>query len=324
MRVVMLHAFGPPQNLVVEVVPDPAPGPGQVLVAVHLANVTFVETQIRAGHPPHPAMTPALPVVLGNGVGGTVSAVGPDVDRSLIGRRVVTTTGGTGGYAEKVVVDAANLVDVPGGLGLAPAVALLADGRTALALVEAAALRPGDVVLVEAAAGGVGSLLVPLAVAAGATVIAAVGGRSKAEVAARRGPSVTVDYGEPGWADEVRRHRGSVDVVFDGVGGEIGLTAFGLLRQGGRFCSFGMASGSFTAVPAGEAQQRHISVLRGVALDPVEMRRLTVAALDLAVAGHLHPLIGQTFPLAGAADAHGAMAARATVGKTLLVVTETD
>src|SRR5580704_9267321 len=158
-RAVVLSEFGPPQNLAVAEVPDPVPGPGQVLVDVHFASITFVETQVRAGRAPNPAMLPSLPAILGNGVGGVVASVGAQADPALAGRQVITTTGGSGGYAERVAADAAGLIEVPAGLALADAVALLADGRTAVALVRAADLRAGQTVLVEAAAGGVGSLL---------------------------------------------------------------------------------------------------------------------------------------------------------------------
>ena len=179
MLAVMVAEFGPPSVLVPADLPDPVPGPGQVVVEAAFANITFVETQIRAGHPPNPAMTPALPAVLGNGMGGVVSAVGEGADPGLAGTRVVTSTGGSGGYAQRCTVPADGLIQIPDLLPTDEAVALLADGRTALALADAAAPRPGETVLVEAAAGGVGSLLVQLAKHAGARVVALAGGPRK-------------------------------------------------------------------------------------------------------------------------------------------------
>src|SRR3954470_15009378 len=229
MRAVVLRAFGAPGCLRVEDVPDAVPGPGEVVVAVELASVTFVETQVRAGRPPNPAMLPTLPAVPGNGVGGMVVQVGDGVDPSLRGRRVVTTTGGSGGYAERVAVDAGELIDVPPGVALTDAVALLADGRTAIGLTDVAALRPGERVLVEAAAGGVGSLLVQLARHAGAFVVAAAGGTRKVALTTDLGADHAVDYSDPAWATRVRDEVGELDVVFDGVGGAIGHDALELL-----------------------------------------------------------------------------------------------
>jgi len=320
---VVLAEFGPPGNLAVAQVPDPVAGPGQALVDVHIANITFVETQVRAGRAPNPAMLPRLPAILGNGVGGIVRSVGAEADPALAGRRVITTTGGSGGYAEQVAADSAGLIDVPESLSLADAVALLADGRTAVALMRAAGVRSGQTVLVEAAAGGVGSLLVQLARGAGARVVAAAGGPRKVAVARQLGADVAVDYAGPGWADQVRAEAGAVDVVFDGVGGAAGSAALGLLRDGGRFCAYGMASGSFTAFPGPATADRGIEVIRGAPVSPPQMRELTEAALGLAAAGALRPLVGQTFPLDRAADAHAAIAARATVGKTLLLARDT-
>jgi NADPH:quinone reductase len=305
--------------LVVEDVPDPVACPGQALIRVEIANITFVETQMRAGKAPHPSMLPQLPVVPGNGVGGTVTSVGGGVDAELLGRRVVSTTGGSGGYAEQALVDAGDVVEVPKDLSLADAVALLADGRTALALMRLAKVQVGERVLVEAAAGGVGSLLVQLAGRAGATVVATVGGAAKVSVAKERGASIAVDYCETGWDERVRA-QGPVDVVFDGVGGEIGRKAFDLLRDGGRFCMYGMASGSFTDIADDVATKRDVTVLRGTAVSPKDMRELTASALAQATAGRLRPLIGQTFPLAQAADAHAAIASRTAIGKTLLMI----
>ena len=318
MRAVLLRAFGPPSALAATDLADPVAGPGQVLIEVELASITFVETQVRAGKPPNPAMLPALPVVLGNGVGGHVAGVGPGVDPALLGRLVVSTTGGSGGYAELVAVDAAGLISVPEGLTLADAVALLADGRTAMSLIRQAAPQAGETVLVEAAAGGVGSLLVQLARNDGARVIGAAGGPRKLALAAELGADVTVDYTLAGWAEGLRSE--TIDVAFDGVGGAVGRGAFELVTLGGRFCSFGLASGAFTQISPTEAADRNIKVLRGGPLTPHDMRELTRAALAEAAAGRLRPIIGQTFTLEHAAEAHAAMEGRATIGKTLLTV----
>ncbi|GLY34856.1 NADPH:quinone reductase [Amycolatopsis sp. NBRC 101858] len=304
-----LREFGGPEALEPGEAPDPVPGPGQVLVEVAFANITFVETQVRAGTGP---FRPVLPVVPGNGVGGVISAVGEGADPGLAGLRVVTSTGGSGGYAQRVAVDAAAVFAVPDALALDAAVALLADGRTATGLVHAARVRPGDRVLVEAAAGGVGGLLVQLAKAAGASVVAAAGGPAK--VAAVAGADVVVDYLLPDWTSSA----GEVDVVFDGVGGAIGTAAFGLLRPGGRMAVYGLAGGSWAEVSEEDAAARGVSLVRSIG-SPAEMRGFTESALSEAAAGRLVPVIGQRFPLEKAADAHAAMESRATVGKTLLV-----
>ncbi|WP_410645615.1 zinc-binding dehydrogenase [Amycolatopsis sp. lyj-346] len=310
MRAVWLREFGSPEVLVPGEAPDPVPGPGQVLVEVAFANITFVETQFRAGAPgPFRA---SLPVIPGNGVGGVIGAVGAGVDPGLVGRRVVTSTGGSGGYAERVAVDAAAVFEVPPTLPLDAAVALLADGRTATGLVQATRVRPGDRVLVEAAAGGVGGLLVQLAKAAGATVIGAAGGPAK--VAHVRGADAVVDYLRPDWTSAA----GPVDVVFDGVGGEIGTAAFGLVRPGGRMAVYGLAGGSWAEVSEEDAAARGVSLVRSIG-DPAELRAFTESALASAAAGKLVPVIGQRFPLEKAADAHAAIESRTAVGKTLLV-----
>ena len=320
MRAVIMREFGPPEVLEPGEAPEPATGDDQVVVDVELANITFVETQVRAGRPPHPSMLPALPAILGNGVGGVVAAIGPGVGEDTVGRRVVTSLGGSGGYAERAVGAAQRLVEVPGGVTMRDAVALLADGRTALSLVGLAQPRAGETVLVEAAGGGVGTLLVQLARNAGARVVAVAGGEPKLALARELGADVTVDYRDDGWSQRVRDVVGAVDVAFDGVGGSIGAAAFGLLSAGGRFCPFGMASGTFTAIDAEDAEARGVAVLHGAVPTPDELLALTRNALDEAAAGRLRPLIGQEFALADAAAAHAAIEARATLGKTLLVV----
>jgi NADPH2:quinone reductase len=204
-----MREFGPPGVLRPETAPEPTPGPGQVVIGVEFASITFVETQIRAGRPPHPAMLPALPVILGNGVGGTVIKVGADTDPALLGRPVVTALGGKGGYAEQAAAPVTGLIEIPNGLLLRHAAALLADGRTALGLIELAQVSSGDTVLVEAAAGGVGSLLVQLARNAGARVVALASQARKLEVARSLGADLVIDYSEPDWPSQVRAAAGT-------------------------------------------------------------------------------------------------------------------
>jgi NADPH2:quinone reductase len=309
MQAVWLAEFGPPENLAVRETPDPAPAEGHVVVDVTAASITFIETLVRADKAPWPSGGPQPPYIPGNGVGGVVSALGDGVDPSWLGRRVVTTTGGTGGYATRVGVPAAGLIAVPDGVSLLDATALLADGRTAVGLVESARVAAGERVLVEAAAGGVGSLIVQLCRAAGAYAIGAASAAKLASVPA----DATVDYNSPKWTDGLE----PVDVVFDGVGGAIGSAALALLKPGGRILTYGVASGGPTPV-----DREDVEVLGYATLGAIGQRasEYTARALDLAAQGTLRPVIGQTFPLAQAAAAHRAIEERATIGKTLLVM----
>jgi NADPH2:quinone reductase len=173
--------------------------------------------------------------------------------------------------------------------------------------------------LVEAAAGGVGTLLLQLAQAAGAKVVAAAGGPRKLDVLRDLGPDVVVDYRAADWTERVQEMLGGVDVVFDGVGGVIGRAAFALLDRGGRMLSFGLASGEWAGISDEGAADRGVTLVRPNAT-PEAMRAYTQRALADTAAGRLRPVIGQRFPLERAADAHAAIESRETVGKTLLEV----
>jgi len=321
MRVIRVTEFGAPSVLVAGQAPDPEPGDGQVVVDVEAAGVLFIDTQVRAGRPPGGYPLPATPFVPGSGVGGVISMVGPGVDAGLVSRRVVTSTGGFGGYAEKAVAHAGQVIPIPAGVSTTDAVALLNDGRTALALLRLAAPKPDEWVLVEAAAGGLGGLLVQLAVNAGAKVIGAVGSDAKLATVRAAGAEA-VNYAQPHWTEQVRGLTGGapVDLVFDGVGGEIGTAATTLVLDGGRFVIHGASSGDFTdaSVLAGRGVTV-IGIQQLQELGPL-MHDLATGALDEAAAGRLRPLIGQTFPLERAADAHAAIEARTTMGKTLLLM----
>lgn len=323
MRTVQAVRFGGPEVLVPGEAPEPVVGPGQVMVEVSVVGITFVETQIRRGvdqwH-----VKPDLPYVPGGMVAGRVSAIGEGTDPSWIGRLVLADAGATGAFAERVAADAESLIPVPEGLGLREAAALHTDGSTATGLVEGARIVSGEWVLVEAAAGGVGNLLVQLARAAGARVIGIARGARKLDLIRSLGAEAAVDYSAPDWTEQVLQATGGagVDVVFDGVGGEIGRAAFEVTARHGRFSVHGASSGQLTAIEPVEAQRRGVEVIGIEQLYGFRprMHRWAEQVMAEAVAGRVRPIIGQTFPLEHAADAHAAIESRSALGKTLLLI----
>ena len=322
MRAVIADRTGPPDVLEPVELPDPEPAAGQVLVAVEAAAITFIDTQVRAGTSPRPLPPDAFPVVLGNGVAGRVAALGDGVHASWLGVEVVTTTGGRGGYASRAVAAESDLHRVPAGLDARRAVALVADGRTALGLARAAGIRPGETVVVTAAGGGVGSLLVQLARNAGATVVGLAGDARKLDHARGLGAGATVNYRDDDWARQVAAVApDGVDVAFDGVGGSVSGRLVEQVRSGGRYLPHGAASGSWGAVDTDIAAGRGVTIvpLDSIGSGPLGLNRLIDEALDLGAAGRIRPTIGQTYPLDQAAAAHAAIEARTALGKTLLI-----
>ncbi|MFE9390964.1 zinc-binding dehydrogenase [Streptomyces sp. NPDC006784] len=328
MHAVVLHTFGPAENLRHETLPDPEPGPGQVRIAVRAAGVHAIETVMRAGVteglvPP----LPELPTVLGGEVSGRVDAVGPDVGPEWLGRDVVTAKGAPGGYAELAVADLTEVLERPAGLDHQAAVAAIVTGGTTVGVLAQAGLGEDDVVLVNSAAGGMGRLLVQHAHALGAVVIGAAGGPEKTAAVRELGADLAVDYTHADWqqrvADWLAGPGGgrSVTAVLDGVGGEQARTAFGLLAAGGRFVTYGAISGAeFTPGPDELASRRatHIDALRRMLAHPEDIAGHRAEGLRRTAAGDFthttHP-----FPLAEAARAHKALEQRETTGKVVLI-----
>uniref|UniRef100_A0AAU2V618 Zinc-binding dehydrogenase n=1 Tax=Streptomyces sp. NBC_00003 TaxID=2903608 RepID=A0AAU2V618_9ACTN len=321
MRVAQVREFGGPEVLAPVEVPDPVAGPGEVLVAVDHIDTLFVQTQIRAGafgeffdvKPPY---------VPGGGASGTVTATGPGVDPSWVGRRV-TAAGQADSYAELMAVPAAHLSPVPDGVGLREAASLVHDGVTALALLENTALKPGETVLITGASGGMGTLLVQLARGLGAKVVGVARGPEKTALVRELGADEVVDASDSGWGKRARAAlgEGGADLVLDGVGGQLGLAAFPLTADGGRFSAHGAPSGTgFAAVDPDEARRRGITLLGigDVQLTPERRTALLDRVLAEAAAGRLRSVIGEVFTLERAADAHTAIEGRALVGKVLL------
>jgi NADPH2:quinone reductase len=323
MRVIEVTQFGGPEVLEVGKADEPVAGLGQVVVDVSDVPLLFVDTQIRSGSARDwfPTTPPYVP---GAGVAGKVSSVGEGVNADWVGRPVVASSAEGGGYVERAVIAVDDLIAVPEGLGIAEAAALLHDGRTAVSLIDQSNLRAKEWVLVLGAGGGLGSLLVQLAHGAGARVIGAARGKQKLDLARELGADALVDYSRSGWPKQVLAitNGEGADVVFDGVGGETGEAAFEVTTRGGRFSAHGAPSGGFAQIDAKEAEERHITVrgIEHVQFTPADGKRLTERAMAAAVAGRIRPVIGQTFPLERAAEAHAAIEGRDVIGKTLLVI----
>jgi NADPH:quinone reductase-like Zn-dependent oxidoreductase len=321
MRAIMATRFGAPDVLEPVELPTPAPAAGELRVAVEIVSVTWMDTVIRAGNGPAVfAVEP--PYVPGSGVAGTVEGIGAGVDGGWLGTRVLTHAGGGygGGYADTVIATPDSAYPVPHGLDLRSAMAVMDDGSTALALLEATPVRPGERVLVAPGVGGLGNLLVQLLLRAGADVVAAVRGTAKLDAARKLGAEA-VDYSAPDWPDHVHAITGGrgLDVVFDGVGGVVGATAASLLVDGGRFSGYGMSSGAETEIGG---TGRRVSVV-GMSQLPgfwADGPRRVRHVLGETAAGRLAPIIGRTYPLAAAAVAHADIEARRFIGKSLLLI----
>ncbi|MCX5421738.1 zinc-binding dehydrogenase [Streptomyces sp. NBC_00078] len=334
MHAIRLHAFGPAENLRYEEVADPTPGPGQVRIAVEAAGVHLLDTALREGERgplPEPTRLPTIP---GREVAGVVESLGEGVAALWLGKSVVAHLGlaqgvppgsssSGGGYAELAVTDVDRVHEIPENLDGAAAVAMIGTGRTAMGIVQFAEPGPDDVVVIPAAAGGIGTLLVQYAKNAGSVVVGLAGGPEKVARVQAGGADVAVDYNDPGWPDKVRAHLGGrpATLVFDGVGGEVARETVALLGPGGRHLVFGWSAegirGGRPYLVDGVSERVLGPVMMQKTGGPNPLRTLELRALAEAAAGRLTPAV-QRFPLAEAAAAHRALETRGTTGKVVL------
>jgi len=327
MRTIEVTRFGGPEVLQPREQAEPVPAAGQVVVDVAAVPLLWLDTALRSGKGREwfPVEPPYVP---GNGVAGAVSAVGAGVEADWIGRRVVTDTRETGSYAERVAVPADGLVPIPDELTNLTAAALLTDGRTALGILECLSVNNGTPLLITGAAGGMGLLLVQLAAARGARVVGAARGEPKLAAVRAQGALAAIDYSEPDWTSLVLTALGGDKpaIVLDGVGGEIGRAAFAITADGGVFSAHGAASGDFAPLDENAAQERNITVrgISDVQFSPEQGRQRLRDVLAEAAAGRLAPVIGRTYSLEDAAEAHRSIEAREVIGKSLLLVNGTS
>jgi NADPH2:quinone reductase len=306
MKAVWFERHGGPEVLELRDVPDPVPGAGEVLVAVEAVGVNYrdVYEREREGYGTD------APGILGAEAGGTTA----DGER-LAWTRVPRS------YAERVAVRRDETVPIPDGVPTDVAVAALLQGMTAHYLAhDSYPIRPGDRVLVHAAAGGVGNLLVQIAKLRGAYVIATASSDDKRALARAAGADEVVSY------EEAAARAGSLDVaaVYDGVGRATFAAGLDALRPTGRMILYGAASGEPDAIDARTLAAKGSLYLQRPTLATYtrtsELHRERAAALfDLIARGDLHVRIGERYPLAEARRAHEELEARRTVGKLLLV-----
>jgi NADPH2:quinone reductase len=333
--------FGRPSDaLELDEVPDPVPGPGEVLVRTTASVLNYNEVDGCYGR--YLTINPPVPYTLGMELTGVVEGAGPGGE-SWLGRRVVATaTGAHGAHAELVACMADMTFDAPAALPGADAAAFFFPFHLAwLGLHERGRVQPGETVLVQAGAGGVGSAAVQLAVAAGARVIAVAGGTRKTALCTELGADVAVDHTSADVLEAVNEATGGqgVDVVFDGVGGDTFPTSIRCLARNGRHLMIGFAGGIETedqAVivprPLMFGNVSVLGVLLGYSSDPAGVRaasgfnlvpravgeRIHLALTDLLERGAVRPVIGSRVPFEELPAALDEMDRRATLGRTLV------
>ena len=319
---IRIRAHGGPEVIEVEPAPLATPGPRELLVRHEAVGLNFIDTYYRTG-----LYSADLPHGLGSEAAGVVEAVGAEVRGFAAGDRVGYFTGPVGAYATHRLVDEDRLVQLPDGISSADAAAAMLKGCTAEYLIERCArVQPGDIVLVHAAAGGVGSILVQWLKAIGAIVIAHAGNAEKADIARGLGADHALDCPLDCVAGEVRAITGGAGVraVFDGVGAASWEASLESLGRRGLMVSYGNASGPVPAfAPLQLARHGSLFVTRPTLGDyastPDEMRASAARLFAMMRSGAVAVRVGTTFPLHEAADAHVALEARATTGSTLLL-----
>jgi NADPH:quinone reductase len=323
MKAIRINETGGPEVMHLEEIETPVPGEGEVLIKVAAVGVNYADlAQCQGAY----LTRTRTPMTLGIEVAGTVAELGPGVRTPAEGSRVVAYV--NGGYAEYAVAQATTVIPIPPNLDFMQAAAFPVQGLTAYQLLrESAHIQPGESVLVHAAAGGVGTLAVQLAKLMGAGIVAGTASNSsKLDLIRKLGADAAINYTEDNWVEQVKnatRGQGT-DIILEMVGGEITEQSLKCLAPFGRMVIYGAASGKIAQFSGIQLMYKNQAII-GYWLTSQLQRadRIAMAAMELMqflASGKLQIIVGQTFPLAEAAQAHQAIAERRTMGKVVLLV----
>jgi NADPH2:quinone reductase len=320
-RALVCRRYGPPEDLELAELPDPAPGPGEVLIQVRAAAANFADALLIANAYQVSVEPPFVP---GSELAGQVLAVGAEVTGLERGDLVFGTTF-HGAFAQRAVLPAGQVTKMPDGADFGEAAAFDVAYRTAYhALRSVAEVKEGDWVVVLGAAGGVGLAAVDVARELGARVVAAASGREKLELCLQRGATHVIDYTTEDLKTRIRElTEGGAHAVIDPVGGAASEQALRSLRPGGTFVTLGYASGTIPKIPLNLVLLKDITV-KGMEIRtfgqhyPELERRDREELLALFAAGRLRPHIGARFPLDDAAAALRYVADRRALGKVVI------
>jgi len=323
MKAVRCHAWGPPDDLVVDDLPTPVPQAGEVLLDVGAASVNYPDVLIIQKKY---QVQPELPFTPGTEVAGRVRALGDGVTGVQVGDRVIAFLG-LGGFAEQALAKADGLIPIPAGIDDDVAAAFtMAYGTSHHAVVDRGQLKAGETMLVLGAAGGVGLAAVEIGKAVGARVIAAASSAEKLAVCRAHGADATIDYAREDLREAIKAATGGKgpDVIYDPVGGSYADTAFRSIAWRGRYLVVGFANGEIPRLPF------NLALLKGASIVGVFWGGLlrhepqaNAAAMRELIGwmreGKLKPLISARYSLVQVPDALKALASRSATGKLVIV-----
>ena len=330
MRAVVVDRWMEPAELAVRELPDPVVGPGQLGVDVKAAGCNFFDILIVQGRY---QVKPPFPFIPGGEIAGVVREIGPGVAKPsdhqagfAVGDRVLASAP-MGGYADRIAIPASFAHRMPDAMSFEEGAALPIVYPTSYAgLVYRAALKPGETLLVHAAAGGVGLAAVQIGKALGARVIATAGGPDKVRVAIEAGAEFGIDYNSEDFVERVKEITGGkgADVIYDSVGGEIFDKSLKCIAWCGRLLVIGFAGGTIPSVAANRILLKNVSVVglhwgAYAKYEPARIPETFAALFQLYEEKKIRPVIYGSYPLEKAADALAALGSRKTHGKVVLV-----